>query len=279
MSKSEAYSPINHRSAEYSDYARSIRFPDSKQRRINTIKFLWTLRGHVNPETGQKYTIDDMAKIFGCTRKSFNNALVDAGIVRCPTPEVRSGKIPENEMAFFMGLNHGNFESRELVWGSKKLMAVETATKKESRRNALKASLGTWGEIHEGKGSMSIYLDPVNFSFLHVSQNTTQIPEKVETFAPFLLGVLSMKMSEKEGRVSSQNGDLIQGISSQYINHFGENLGHYFQEQRDDTAGPTYTVELRDGLRVMSNLLQVPSVRALPFLPGLFGNNSQNGHS
>lgn len=276
MKKAEGYSPINHRDESYAEYARSIRFPTPKQKRVNTVRFLWGLRNQKNPDTGSLYTLDDMARIMGYTRKSFNNALLEAGIVRYPAPEVRSDKVPDNEVAFFKGLSHGNFESRELVWGTKRLVAVETATKKATRRNALIATLGTWGEVHEGSSTMSIYLDPDNFSFLLNGQNDTDTPESVETFAPFLLGLMTMRMSEKEGRVSSQNGDLIHGIAKSYREHFGVSLGYCFQEQRVDQMGPTYTVQIRDNSQVYSNLLQVPGVRALPFLNSI---TSKNGSS
>lgn len=274
MANNESYSILHHWDPAYADYARSIRFPTSKEKRVNTTRFLWSLKGHVNPSTGKLYNEDDMASIMGYSRKAFNNALLEAGIVRSPSPEVRIDKLPENQRAFFEGLRHGSFESRELTWGSKKLVAITTASKDETRRHVLKTTLGSWGNIHESDRSLSIYLDPNNFGFIAEKPECT-VPQDVENFAPFMLGVMSMKMSRKEGRISSQNGEMIDAMSNGYQNHFGDNLGYTFAEQRPDQLSPTHTIQLRNPQSVFANLLSVPSVQSLPFLGELLGRKDR----
>lgn len=266
---------MNHWDSDYASYAKSIRFPTPKEKRVNIVRFVWSLRNHENPRTGKPYNEDDMAAMLKYKRKAFKNALLEAGIVRRPAPEVRTGKLPENELAFFSGFRHGSFEARELTWGATRLVAIETATKKKDRQHVIESTVGTWGEIHRGKSGVTVYLDPDNFKFMLDRSNNPGLLSDKRTYAPFLLGFLSMRMSEKEGRISSQDGDLIQGIGNGYQEHFGENLGYYFAEQRTDTLGVTHTLQIKNPANVIGTLIQEPNVRSLPFLPELLGKNGK----
>jgi hypothetical protein len=257
-----------------------------QEQQRETKRFIVVLSRCINPKTHQTYTYRELAAIFGCSEKTIQSICARKGAYRQPFPEVRHGELPENEKAFFMGLALGGYPINHNRWGLKDgYVVISTESRNEQRKRFLKQTIGTWGEIHENSTKFSIYLNPCQFDFMINPKIDAKFLGAQTRFAPFLLGLLASRLSDRGNRLSLNNEDLLRRIHRLFSTYFGFSLGHFSVEQRisktrnedNDCKKRTVSViTVKNPGQVFGALTQVNSVGSLPFLPDLAKPSSRS---
>ena len=217
-----------------------------------------------NPGTGRLHTCEELAGIFGYNPGVVNRILLENGVSHHPSPRVRQGDLPENERAFFLGLAQGDLQIGKVHWGRESYVSVGTESLRGPRRALLERTIGTWGELHTRVKGIRIYVGSPGFDFMLEPSVNSNFMDAKSRFAPFLLGMMAIGLSEIGNRLSSENGDLLERIHRRFPRHFGSSLGCYAVERRG-----TSVITVQNPGEVFGGLIQVESVKKLPFLPDL----------
>ncbi|OGH16000.1 MAG: hypothetical protein A3C30_00930 [Candidatus Levybacteria bacterium RIFCSPHIGHO2_02_FULL_40_18] len=180
--------------------------------------------------------------------------------------EHRRHKLTENERAFFMGLSFGDYQRRPSGYFGRNDLIIATQSVKASGMEMLRRTLGRYkmDELVSAK-EYKVYVDLDEFGFFKKPESSS-IPESKEQFAPFILGLLAAKLSEKEGRLTfnKQRWLLAIQIDIDFKKHFGFRLGSIVREHKG-TSDETTTVYVRDIEKVLDALGNEESVSSLPF--------------
>jgi len=242
--------------------------------------FLVFLSGLTNPDTGRIYTSVGLAQVFGesgdkrfrYSPRTIERKLREHGVYHQPVPKVRQEELPENERSFFLGLALGDFQMGEAHWGGREFVTVETESTKAYRRGLLRQTIGTWGEVHSKALSLKIYLESPTFDFVREPIVSADFLDAKSRYAPFLLGLLTARLSERENRLSLNNGDLLERIHRRFSRFFDFSLGRFETEHKANRSGgktDVSVITVKHPGEVIAALISVPSVLKLPFLPAL----------
>lgn len=247
---------------------------------IEERKLILMLSRCPDPQTGKPFTTEALAQIFNTSPAGIQNRLRKAGRPLRPAPEVRLDQIPENEKSFFIGLTLGDFIFDRRHRSGQDLMIVATRSPNPSRRKMLASSLGTWGTM-TGDSILKVNLASPQFDFMQNPDITYDFLDAKRRYAPFLLGALAVRMSNS-GRFSTEE-EVGRRIHSAYERHFGHSMGVFDVEERrhvENGNRPTRrgVIQITQPQMVFEDVLNVQSVKSLPFLPTILGSNSQNGH-
>lgn len=230
--------------------------------------FLLMLAKCINPDTGKIYTHEELAGIFYRHPSSIAEFLNGHNVYRRPPPELSDVSIPGNERAFYLGLMLGNFQVEQVTWAHRKYLAIGTNSQNPGRRELLRRTIGTRGEIHENQGKLRIYFNLASFSFLspefmaNPDRTNNYVFLKVKSqFAPFMAGFLAACLSEKEHRLSFPTAQLRDEVCHAFELHYGFPLGNSLK--RDVKSFP---IAVHNPSRVFQALLETQSVHTLPFV-------------
>ena len=249
-------------------------------KRAATERLIETLARSINPDTGRLYTYLELADIFDTTYKTIGEKLSERDVFRQPRPEVRQDQLPENESAFFLGLAQGDYNVYQAHWGKDAFVVVGTDSQREQRRELLRKTIGTWGEIHEGSRGVKIYLESPTFDFMATPALPPRYLDARSRFAPFVLGTIAARLSDRENRVSLSNGLLLRVITRQFFRHYGFSMGN-FRDQRNSTqddgaknrrSHSMSFIVVKNPAQVFRTLIGESSVASLPFVQDLRRN-------
>lgn len=222
-----------------------------------------------NPETGSVYTTEALSEIFKFNPRVIERKLRANGIFHQPIPMVRQGQLPDNEYAFFKGLSRGDFQIKPIHWGSGDFIMVGTESEKPYKRELLKQTIGTWGEVRENDSEVRVYVDSPTFDFMAASSVEPRILDAKTRFAPFLMGSLAARLSKKGNRFSLKDAKLLERIYGRFEKHFSFSMGRFEIEHRNGSGGEFGVVTLKDPGRVLASLVELESVCTLPFFRSL----------
>lgn len=174
-----------------------------------------------------------------------------------------------------MGLGLGNYSVNPIQWGKQNFVVVSTESRKPYKKQLLKVTVGTWGEIHENSGELRIYVDSPTFGFMIKLPIDAKFLDAKTRFAPFLLGTLAARLTDREDRLSLSNEALLKRIHQGFSRHFGFDMGNFRVEhrtaQQNDGDGigndqKVPVIQIKNPGEVFAALIQVNSVRSLPFI-------------
>lgn len=249
------------------------RFGVSKEATLALLKMQANRR---DPKTDKPlFSHENLGEMFGLSAVAAARKLRALGIYRQPTPRVCHDELPENQRAFFLGLALGDFQVNRKHLGGIDLVMVGTESDKPYRRNLLKCTIGNWGEIRDYLSKVKIYVDAPIFDFMVEPLVDDEYFKAKTIFAPFLLGIIAVRLSNRQNRLSLRDRNLLGRIHECFFNHFRFSMGDFKTERRlfnQNEDGEEYrlpVVSIKDPGEVLSALLKVKSVTSLPFLPEL----------
>ncbi len=245
--------------------------PEEQRKATDTL--LVRLRRCTNPRTGQIYTLDELAELFHLHPRTVEKKFREHDIYTRPLPEVRHGELPLNQKAFFVGLAQGRLQVERVNWSRTHYVMVGTESDRPEKRELLKTTVGTWGEIHEGQDELRIYVDPERFDFMLDPRPSARFLNARSRFSPFLMGALVARLSNVENRLTLNDDSTLQRVYNGFINHFGFSIGNIIvrndypngQEGPDANHGHRL-IRIHQPEAVFGVLLGEESVTSLPFL-------------
>lgn len=250
-----------------------VRPTPRREMRTNRVALIRLLANCPDPDTGTHYTQAKLAEILGVHETTINQHLRDAGMDTHFVPEAKTGVLPENEEAFFKGMAMGDFQVRTTHRRTGDFVIVGTRGS-DRMKDLLIRTLGTRGSLGGKEALKEIYLDREQFGFFEEKpQIDARFLDAKGRFAPFLLGLLAVRLSERGNRLVIPNSNgLVRNIHKKYVNHFGETMGSLKNQLRPHLNGNTNGKDARQDLIIVQNpgivvatLAQVPAVQALPF--------------
>ncbi len=240
-------------------------------RESSRLRLLMLLSKCVNPKTGRVYTFQELGQIFKTHHSTIQKELSETSAARRPAPEVKHEDLPENERSFFVGLCQDGYSVARLHRRVGDFVVVSTRSPNR-KREILKTSLGSWGEIHESATEARIYLPSPQFDFALAPNVRARDLSTKSKFAPFMLGALSVRLSDRLNRFSLGNGSLLVKVGEEFYNHFNFRMGsvQMVDNHTGENCRQSYPViEVENPGRVFGALVGVATVRSLPFLPDL----------
>ncbi|OGH18017.1 MAG: hypothetical protein A2868_02140 [Candidatus Levybacteria bacterium RIFCSPHIGHO2_01_FULL_40_15b] len=228
-------------------------------------RLLLTLARIQSRDTG-RISITELAADFHRDPKAVKRLLEGAGVIQeFAFPEVRHDELPEDQRAFFMGLALGDYQVSHLQWSGRNFVAVKTDSRNERKRQLLKRTVGTWGEVRENPRELRIYTESLKFDFMVKPQIRAEFLDTRVRFAPFLLGMMTSRLTDRENRLSLPDEVLLERIHGRFLKHFGFRMGNFHVEPRGENK-PVSVIQVKNPGEVFGALIQVNSVISLPFL-------------
>lgn len=246
-----------------------FQLPTAEEKREVSERLLVMLSRCKNPETGRIYTSEELSEIFHLRPRVIERKLRTNGIFHQPIPVVHHDQLPENERAFFTGLSRGDFQIKPIHWRNSDFIMIGTESERPYKRELLKQTIGTWGEIHENDSEIRIYVDSPTFDFMAASSVETRMLDAKSRLAPLVLGGLAARLSKKDNRFSLKDTKLLERIHRRFERHFGFSMGRFEIEHRNGSGGEFGVITLKDPGRVLTSLIALESVCTLPFFRSL----------
>jgi len=225
-----------------------------------------------NPKTGQPYTTSELEEIFNLKSTRVRDIIREGGDAKFIKPVVKEGPLPPEQNALFRGLALGNFQVNRTKWigGGEDFVMIGTQSNNQQQRERLKRTFGTWGTVRDSEDMLRIYLHTPTFDFildpLEDGKEITRILATKNLFTPFLLGVLGVRLSEQQNRISLTDKTLLNRINSYFIKHFGFSLGS-IRSEKSGNKTIYYFIRISQVEEVFSALIQTKSGQELlPFL-------------
>lgn len=245
--------------------------PSEEERKRDQRRLLIMLSQNNNPDTGKNYTAKELSEIFSYDPRTVQKFLREAGYYSQPRPEVRYDELPENEKSFFIGLGLGDFQVGKSHWGSEGFITVATQSPKERKRQVLQKTLGTWGEVRDSSDKLRVYVSSPTFNFMEEPPVTPRFLDAKSRYAPFLLGMMTARLTERDSRISLHNDRMLGMIHTKFEGHFGFRMGNFRIDERQSPSGVDTlpVIEVRHPGEVLAALVEVPTVSTLPFFRDL----------
>lgn len=203
---------------------------------------------------------------------------VSTPVVQEEKPVGKEREPSVGEKAYLTGLRFGGFGFKRTF--DPNFVDITTDSKSVKRRGLLTVTLGRYGKVTD-LDTYKVRLRSPQFDFMGEEGVGEDLFLQRIRFAPFLLGTLNAKMSEKGNRISVVDLGFLQMLNDTYKKFYGEDLGKVYEDTTTELVSRHGTervtrkvpvIEVKNLERVYRNLFDNLGVQGLLFANDLPGN-------